>query len=390
MKTVVFASYTPLNETLLRLLPLDFLSSRGIPVSYWDLSPLYGHSLPGREVARPYARAFRSWRELGAALKEPGVAETLIVTALPYEPKTYRAHRLLSRSPARLGAVVSGVMPVPTGSPLRRLGENLPLLLDPGKIAHFGLKRAALAARRAGLVRAPGVVFAAGEAAREEAGPARVVPINHYDYDDWLEARDSDRPPAAGRYAVFLDQYLPHHPDFKLLGLKTLVEPSRYYALLNAHFERLERRHGVEMIVAAHPKADYRDNPFGGRKILRGAARPLVRFCEFALTSYSTALSYAVLDAKPLLFFTTDDIARRYRRIRLDLLPACVAKTLGRTCAVLDRPREEDELAPSADPRLYDAYKRRYLVSPETEGRLSRDAYLDFFSRELATRGAAG
>lgn len=385
MKTAVFLSYVSLTETILRLFPLDALDAQGLPVEYWDLSALYGASLPGLELARPYARRFADWPALEAALTGPGASGLVVTTAVPFEPRFFRLHRLLSRSPAQVGGVISGVLPMPPASPLGRLREDARLLLDPAKVAHFLLKRVMLALRRAGLVRELDFAFVAGEAAREQAGRAATTPINTGDYDDWLETAGSDPRLVAGRYAVYLDQFAAGHPDFRLLGVRRLIDADRYHGLLNAFFERLERAHGVEVVVAAHPKSDYPRNPFGGRRILRGSTRALVRFCEFAVATLSTSLGYAVLDRKPLLFFTTKEMMERYRPLRHDAAPFHFARTLGSRCLVLDGPGADDASLAPVDARLYDDYKYRYLASRQTEGRLSRDVYRDF----LLARGAA-
>lgn len=380
MRKAVFSSYVSLTASTLRLFPLDALAQEGFPVEYWDLSALYGASLPGKEIARPYARRFTTWAELESALLAPETAELLITVAAPYEPRFFRLHRLLSRSPAVLGSLISGTLPMPARSPLDRAREDLRLLIDPAKIAHFILKRAAQAARRLGAVREFDFVFAAGSNAQEEAGRAPVVAVNSSDYDDWLETGDADPPLVAGRYAVYLDQFAPAHPDFALLGIKQLINPGRYYALLNGFFERLERSCGVSVVIAAHPKADYPKNPFAGRRILRSSTRALVRRCEFALATISTAIGFAVLDRKPLVFFTTEDMMARYRPLRHDTAPFHFARALGRPCLVLDRlPKEETRVDP-VDAALYDDYKYRYLASRETEGRHSRAVYREFFS----------
>lgn len=317
---------------------------------------------------------------MSAALLAPEAAEIFLVTAVPYEPRFFRLHRLLARSPVKLGTVIVGVMPTPEQSGLRRLRQNARYLLDPQKICHILLKRAQIALKRLGVVRDFDVVFAAGSAAREQAGKARVVPIHHIDYDEWLDTRADDGRLVSGRYAVYLDQFAPSHPDYKFLGLTTPVDPVHYYAFLNAFFSRLEKKYDLNIVIAAHPKSDYPVNPFAGRKIARSSARALVRHCEFALATYSTALGYAVLDRKPLVFFTTDDIAARDRPRRLDALPAHFATVLGRPCVNLDHPPEEESRIDPVDAMLYDDYKYRYLVSRQSEGRPSREAYLDLFS----------
>ena len=387
MRKAVFASYIPLTESTLKIFPLDFLAEKGIPVEYWDLSPLFGYALPGKEVERPFVRRFTHWDALETSLLAPEAAETFLVAIIGHEPRFFRLHRMLARSRVKLGTVIVGVLPLPVESGLQRLRREIRHLLDPRKLSHIVLKRAQLALKRFGGVRGFDVAFAAGSAAREEVGTARIVPINDVDYDDWLALSSLDDRRVDGPYAVYLDQFAPAHPEFKFLGIKTLIDPVRYYALLNEFFARLEKEHGLEVAIAAHPKSDYPQNPFGGRKFFRSATRALVRHCEFALATFSTSLSYAVLDRKPLIFFTTDDIALRYRPLRLDEFPPRFARVLGRPCVNLDHSSPDDLRVDPVDESLYDDYKYRYLVSRESEGRRSREAYLDFFAREFSAPG---
>ena len=380
MRKAVFSSYVSLTASILRLFPLDALAQQGFPVEYWDMSALFGASLPSKEIARPYTRRFTTWAGLESALLAPEAAELMIIVAAPYEPRFFRLHRLLSRSPAALGSVISGALPMPDRSPLGRGRADLRLLLDPAKVAHFVLKRAAQAARRLGAVREFDFVFAAGSAAKEEAGRAPVIAVNSADYDEWLATEAADPPLVEGRYAVYLDQFAPAHPDFALLGIKKLINPDRYYALLNGFFERLERSCGVAVVIAAHPKADYPRNPFAGRRILSSSTSALVRRCEFALATISTSIGFAVLDRKPIVFFTTEDMMARYRPLRHDTAPFRFAKALGRPCLVLDRLPQQEMRIDAVDASLYDDYKYRYLASRETEGRHSSAVYREFFS----------
>lgn len=384
MKTAVFSSYVPLTETILRLFPLDFLASHGVPVAYWDLSPLFGHALPGKELPRPFVRRFTDWEDLETALLASEAGATCLVTSVAYEPRFFRLYRLMSRSPAKLGIVIVGTLPMPKASRIRDLRRNIHSLLDAGKLPHILLKRSQCLFRRLGGIRNFDVAFTAGTAARREAKATRIVPINQIDYDDFLAAPQANNRLVMGRYAVYLDQFAPFHPDFAFLGIRKLIDPIHYYALLNAFFKRLEAAHGIEVVIAAHPKASYPRNPFGGRKIFQASTLPLVRHCEFALATISTSISFAVLNQTPLIFFTTDEMIELYRPLRHDVAPFHFARVLGRRCINLDRPSEDDLRIDPVDTRLYDDYKYRYLVSRESEGRLSREAYLDFFTREFA------
>jgi len=383
-RRIVFIHYIALNETLLRLYPIDFLIGKGFRVEHWNLAPLFGYAANAYEIEHPCSRPFESWAALDEELRRPETDETFFVVGMAYAPETARVWRALSRTRARLATVLVGLAPEPGGSPLRRLRDNAVFIRSPRKLAGFVLKRAALGLKKLGWARDPDVTFAAGDAAREAAGRARVVPIHHCDYDDWLLARAEEPRLVAGRTAVYLDEFMPFHADLGILGIRRRIDPARYYSTLNAFFGRLEERHGVEIVVAAHPKSSYPANPFGGRKIFRGATRLLVRDCEFAVTTFSNSLGYAVLARRPLVFFTSDEIAARYRSLRLDLYPATYARALGRRLANLDRPAAEDLEIPPIDGRLYDDYRHRYIVSREAEGRVSRELWLEFLSRERA------
>jgi len=380
MRRLVVISPVPLNISLIRFYYLDFLQSSGVPVEFWDISSIFG-ALPHKEAeTRPYAHRLASFSELEAACRGGKLKESLTIMAFAYEPRSFRIYQLLSRSAGELGWIESGVMPSATNVSERGLRNTLRIWLRPRKIASAVIKRAAIAARRAGLIRGFDVVFTAGSAA-QEGQSSNLVPINYCDYDDWLETQHTDERLVSGQYAVYLDQYAPHHPDLLLSGIERLIDPDRYYRALNGFFALLEARHRVEVVIAAHPKATYSQNPFDGRRIFWRSTRQLSRFCEFAINNSSTSMSYPILDYKPIAFFTTDEIARFYAPIGLDSFPSTCALMLGQTCVNIDHSSRDQARIETADRKRYDAYKYRYLASSQTEGRLSREIFLDWLRK---------
>ncbi len=113
---VVFIHYISLNETLLRIYPIDFLSAGGFQVEYWDLSPLFGYAPHDYEVKHPRSRLFKSWSTFGEALRGPETDGTFFVVGMAYAPETQRVWRALSRTRARLASVLVGLAPMPGGS----------------------------------------------------------------------------------------------------------------------------------------------------------------------------------------------------------------------------------------------------------------------------------
>lgn len=380
MRRLVFASHLPLNAARERALCLDFLSSRGAPVEYWDMSEVCRGGSDASAVDRPYVRRMRSWREFDAALAAPEAAETVLAPGFPTQLRNLHVLPRLKRGRAQICKILTGFLPF--GPPRR--GAAWRGLLKPAKLDYFLAAKGAAAARRLGLARDADVAFVAGAAAREAAGKTPCVPIHLPDYDEWLGQEKEDRRPLPGRYAVFLDQYFPHHPDLILDGIRQGIDPGRYYAALNAFFARLERSHSLEVVVAAHPKARYVENPFDGRRIFDSSTRRLSRFCELVIASYSTAISYAVLGRKPLVFIDTDELAARYGAFRVD--PDHFARVLGQRFVNLDHPLREDESLRPVDPGLYDDYKYRYVVSREAEDVPTGEAFRRYLAGESGAR----
>ncbi len=115
------------------------------------------------------------------------------------------------------------------------------------------------------------------------------------------------------KYVVFIDGYGPFHPDHLLRDVKKpSTTPEIYYPILCNFFKYVEQKTGLKVIIAAHPRSKYEEHPdyFGGREVIRGETRDLIRRCEFVLTHFSTSLSFAVLYKKPMIFITTNDLER--------------------------------------------------------------------------------
>ena len=154
-------------------------------------------------------------------------------------------------------------------------------------------------------------VLVGGEAA-ERAATAKhraVIRGHAMDYDIVLRLKC---PPFAGDKIVFIDQYLPHHPERYLERGAPQVDAERYYPVMRAFFDRLERVLGLPVIISAHPRAHYepKDPRFGGREIAYGQTAELVSTSKLVISHGSTAINFAVLLKKPLLLVTTDELDR--------------------------------------------------------------------------------
>lgn len=100
-------------------------------------------------------------------------------------------------------------------------------------------------------------------------------------------------------YVLFIDSYLPHHPDFYLQNIKS-IEPNNYFKLLNKYFEFIERENNCQVVVALDPKSNYMLNPFNDRLLYKGQTTNLIKNSRLVLAHSSTSILNAIIDFKPI------------------------------------------------------------------------------------------
>ncbi|MCG8995488.1 EKC/KEOPS complex subunit CGI121/TPRKB [Laribacter hongkongensis] len=214
---------------------------------------------------------------------------------------------------------------------------------------------------------APDLTLAAGKASLDFfSGRARqVLWIGSQDYHTHRQAVNAkalqDQLPE--RYIVFIDDNLPFASDWSLLGMAPPVTPDTYYSALRGFLSRLELAWNLPVIVAGHPsgKLDERlRKGFGQRLLLFGQTAQLVKNAQAVLVHASTAVSFAVLDRKPLLFLTSDEL----REGSFGLQIQTMAKRLGL------RPLNMDSATPPPgidalplDEGRYRAYEEDFLCA---------------------------
>lgn len=149
----------------------------------------------------------------------------------------------------------------------------------------------------------PDYVFAAGSVAALDFKKSKVVKIDSTEIFEYATANlDLDLPKEG--YVAYLDQYTPYHPDSHLTGI-VANDPQKFYKYLNEFFKKIEDKYGLPVIIAAHPKAIYSVNPFEERRIIFNSTKNIVFHSNLVLAHFSTAISYAVIYNKPLIFINS-------------------------------------------------------------------------------------
>ncbi len=129
--------------------------------------------------------------------------------------------------------------------------------------------------------------------------------IHALNYEDCIKAVKSKKK-YEGEYAVFLDQYMPFHPDHINAGVK--IDPAKYYQEIECLFEFIHEEYNYNIIIAAHPKADYEKYGYFSKweKVKFDSAN-LVKNSSLVIANFSTAIAYVSFFKKKIIICDSDE-----------------------------------------------------------------------------------
>lgn len=154
-------------------------------------------------------------------------------------------------------------------------------------------------------IRTSDVSFITGTANIEPNPSKKYVLINYFDVLEYNKQRNTPRI-LNYPYIVFLDMYMGKHPDLEMDHEAGYLDVERYYDKLNLFFEKLEKEYGIPVVIAAHPKSDYKGE-FGDRLCIIGETCNLVINSDLVLNHASLSSVFAVLSKKNMVQFYDDD-----------------------------------------------------------------------------------
>lgn len=362
IRKVVYVSTMRLSDKASRDWYVDYLIEKGMPVEYWDVASLLFGDDGIRSKQTAFLRTPTTYAELAAMLDVPENKSTRYVMVVSYGGPTARLYKLFSKYGCRMVFISWGELPIGQSHQWRRRLSNVVA----SATSAAGTVKAALY-RKLGLVRRFEVVFAAGEAVLANAQFAnRVVPINLIDYDHYVRTKSAPERLVVEPYAIFLDIYLPHQSDLRIVGLGA-IDSTEYYQSLNRFFGLIETTFGVKVAIAAHPKAVYDAQTFEGRPFYVGRTPQLVRDAEFVISHHSTSLSYAVLNRKPIVFIYTNDMKKLYELTIVTYLHDLSAYLGASICNIDEITRGDQVEMKPVDEKRYDEYKYDFLTSRASE-----------------------
>lgn len=381
MKKLVYIHWLPLTDKLRDDFYITQAETAGYAVEYWDLSHMYFPNILQNDLSTSYVSKINNFSELEQRIASQQNEQTLYVLMISYEGRTLDLFSLLTKHKCRTAVFARGAVPLPA-----RSAQSLLLkacrAIDPAFLITFLKNQYARLQKRCGAIKYYDFVFNAGELGFQAIGygnqidrsNSRIIDINSFDFDRFVQSRGHVESPKE-EYVVFLDEYLPYHPDFQMLGVAT-VKPDEYYRSLNRFFDAVESKFDVKIVIAAHPKASlYKSqNPFDGRNIFFDKTAELTRFSKFVLAHCSTAISFAVLNQKPIFFIYNDLL--KLKMPSYHHLISHFAKTLASDLINTDKFSIDAVNVNPIDQSKYLDYKYKYLTSRSCENKTSSEIFI--------------
>lgn len=315
-------------------------------VEVWDLTPLSHPEIwADFKASGQEGHPFAGYLPVGCSAELPAAtgrvgAGTYFVDFAGNGRWSYRAKELLARAGARrLVGELGSIPPIPAPpprSPWLRLAQVLST--RPAAL----LNKAVVKWNSIRLPRSipPAFVMVSGQKSLEAAAAAgygdRVIRAHNFDYDRYLSLRDA-RDPSDDPYIVFLDQDVCAHPEFIFENLTPYATPGRYIPTIAAGLRAIASALGTGIRVAAHPRSAHRAGGHGFPDdvvVEFNRTAELIRGCAAVVGHSSTALQFAVLFRKPIIFTMTAELEHS----EIGPYTAKFAELLGKRVVDLDAP----------------------------------------------------
>lgn len=196
----------------------------------------------------------------------------------------------------------------------------------------------------------------------------------------------------ASKKAVFLSSVGPvSKGDGVFLGRKDYRSSEVWYPALATFFTKIEQQTGVVVEIAGHYKATYDVTApkFKGRQVRFGHTNEMIRDCEFVIAISSTAVSYAVIYRKPIIFIYSNELEKDELTI---LAVNNMSKILGTVPVNIDSFPSDLVNLLKVDEERYQNYEKSFLTSDITRRPnaqiiledimgINTDAYFDKLNR---------
>lgn len=384
---VIYIRYFPLTYKIYADFYMKEATDIGLDVEYWDLTNIFFKSEHDMEDSSHLCKTkkLNSYKEVDKQINEiKNISSTLFISIMTFEPRISRLYQILTKNNCILSVFGRNMFPVAENVlKKQKLIRKIKKVKFISLINYYKSKRFNIKIKK-GKIKKYDIVFMGGtlgwkgigRISEKDIESSEIVKVNSDDYDTYLKLK-KNVPSILEDYILFLDEYLPLHPDVKLFKIKN-VKPENYYPELCRYFDRIEKQFSMPVIIAAHPKAiRYKtEDFFEGRKVVFGKTVNLTEHSNFVLAHDSTSINFPVVFGKKIQFISSKNIMEGIISVHENVVS--FSNYLGCNYQWFDEEAGRVELIDEINILKYDNYKYNYQTWKETENMMTSKIFINF------------
>lgn len=366
--TLVFIDHEPYSKNRAHLFCVNELIEKGFKILWFDISQfLYPGLHVADEIDVEYLQRLNNFSQLEAIVNDLDPKKTLCFLEIFEDLNTFKIFELFDRNKlTRLRFERFGGSDLYKGEK-RTLNDFIKIFTWKRAINHLKFIRDS---KKLEQVRQQENLEYYNCYINSSSISQCDIRVNHPDYDNYLLKDKTLNRIVDGKYAVFIDVSFGVHPDVIYFSKRKYKKNSNeiWRNKLNTFFEYVEKKYGVEVVIASHPKTNYKPEDFKGRKIIKYETLNLVKHAEFVLMDFSAAFSYCVIYNKKIGIITTKEFYKEFAS-PLEILTRKMKLNLFR----IDKDSYENFEPKYLDKEIRNKYLYSFLTSPETESKTSAE-----------------
>jgi hypothetical protein len=318
-KKIIYFSEIPFTERDIQRFGLEILKRNGFYVEIWDIS---------RYILKDDADKVRTpgktgWEHTLFFSTEPEILDSLsrcdrhalLIMLCDFNLNTLSIYRTISKNNLRFAVLYLNAFPAPRESyslihRIKNFIKNLPS----SDIHHvfqtignellrryypvFGVNPASICIL--------GGLKALDFRNKPISSKTEKVWLHSLDYDSYLE--EKGRPyEINNRQWVYIETYSRSDPDQYFCPHDRSFKPDdTFFKHIQRTFDGIEKAYDVEIVIVEHPKKLHDDaGNYGNRLCIRGNTAGVIKSSAVVLSHDSTAINFAVLFRKPIIFLTS-------------------------------------------------------------------------------------
>ena len=387
-KKLIYIRYIPLTQKVFEDFYMGEAMKAGLEVEYWDFTSIFFKNQFGLEDSSHLVttKKFNSYTEIEKSLKlEQSIQDILFISIMTFEARIHKLYKLLTKFNCQLAVFGRNMFPVASTSIVSLSDKISKISLS--RVISFIKNKKLQHDIQNGVIKNYDFVFLGGKMGWLGIGNVRlnqilkaeIIKVNSDDYDNYLKLKDSENF-IKYDYILFLDEYLPLHPDTNLFNIKN-VKAEDYYPELNEFLTVVEKQFNKPVIIAAHPKASrYKEEDFfDGRKVYFGKTAELSKHAYFVIAHDTTSINYPIAFKNKLHFITSNNIEKGINMVHQNVI--YFSKFLGCNYQYFNKKEKIDvvEILPEIN---YDNYKFDFQTWPETQNVKTCDIFINFLKND--------